>query len=888
MSQLRCRCGIAAAFLLLVLLPCGLAAAEPQPPTSPPAASAAAPAPADEITLEKIMADPEWIGNPPVNPYWADDGRAVYFERERQGADGILDLFRLELETGAVRRIEDRERGQIDVAGGDFSEDRTRKVYSREGDVYLKDLSTGAILQLTRTAEREGEPRFLVGDRRVAYRRGDTFLARDLDSGVEWQVADLQLAKDPAEADEEETFLDRDQERHFAVIRQREREEEAIRDRAREQQRADPTRPPLPWYLGEGVEIERSFLSPTAEWLVMALLPKERDQGKRDAMPVFVTESGYVDVEEVRPKVGTGKPVSPTLVLLDLVKHERHDLDLGVLPGIKDDPLRELREKAQREREEAEKAEKAAKDAKRKAQEKEEKAEEEKEQEEKQLQVEKGTETEAVKSEARGGEAAKTGGAGTRAAEGEKADEKDEKPAGRPVELHEVVWSDDGKLAVVQLFSWDNKDRWIAQIDVGGKKLVPLERISDRAWVNDWQFDELGWLPDNRTLWYLSEESGWSQLYLRPVPEGPKRRLTGGDFEVSDVTLSHDGRSFYVSANREHPGVYEAYRVAVDGGAMERLTQLGGVTEWVLSPDERSLLLSSSTITHPPELHVQAADPGAAARRLTDTTSAEFAAIRWTAAEIVPIPSSHVARPIYSRVYLPADWSADRTWPAVVFVHGAGYLQNAHKGWSSYFREFMFHSLLTRSGYVVLDMDYRASAGYGRDWRTAIYRQMGHPELEDLEDGVAWLVANRAVDAKRVGVYGGSYGGFMTFMALFRRPELFAAGAALRPVTDWAHYNQGYTSNILNTPDVDPEAYRKSSPIEYAEGLAKPLLICHGMVDDNVLFMDSVRLVQRLIELGKQDFETAIYPVEAHAFQEPSSWLDEYRRVYELMEANLK
>jgi dipeptidyl aminopeptidase/acylaminoacyl peptidase len=186
---------------------------------------------------------------------------------------------------------------------------------------------------------------------------------------------------------------------------------------------------------------------------------------------------------------------------------------------------------------------------------------------------------------------------------------------------------------------------------------------------------------------------------------------------------------------------------------------------------------------------------------------------------------------------------------------------------------------------VVLDMDYRASAGYGRDHRTAIYRQMGWPEVEDLEDGVDWLVANRGVDRARVGTYGGSYGGFLTFMAMFRKPELFAAGAALRPVTDWAHYNHGYTSAILNTPEVDPEAYRRSSPIEFAEGLAKPLLICHGMVDDNVTFQDSVRLVQRLIELRKTDlFETAIYPVEPHAFTEAASWADEYKRILGLFE----
>jgi dipeptidyl aminopeptidase/acylaminoacyl peptidase len=223
-----------------------------------------------------------------------------------------------------------------------------------------------------------------------------------------------------------------------------------------------------------------------------------------------------------------------------------------------------------------------------------------------------------------------------------------------------------------------------------------------------------------------------------------------------------------------------------------------------------------------------------------------------------------------------------------VFIHGAGYLQNAHLGWSTYFREFMFHSLLVERGYVVLDMDYRASAGYGRDWRTAIYRRMGTPELEDLQDGVAWLAANRNVDPARVGVYGGSYGGFLTLMALFREPELFACGAALRPVTDWAHYNHGYTSNILNVPAIDPEAYETSSPIEFAEGLQAPLLICHGMLDDNVFYKDSVRLAQRLIELEKENWELASYPAEAHGFREPSAWLDEYRRIFKLFEMHLR
>jgi dipeptidyl aminopeptidase/acylaminoacyl peptidase len=151
-----------------------------------------------------------------------------------------------------------------------------------------------------------------------------------------------------------------------------------------------------------------------------------------------------------------------------------------------------------------------------------------------------------------------------------------------------------------------------------------------------------------------------------------------------------------------------------------------------------------------------------------------------------------------------------------------------------------------------------------------------------------YLVAKEQVNPLRNGVYGGSHGGFITLMALFTTPDVFAAGAALRPVTDWARYNHGYTSNILNVPQRDAEAYRKSSPIYFAEGLKGALLICHGMVDTNVHFQDSVRLAQRLIELRKENWELAVYPVENHAFTEDTSWADEYKRILKLFEDTLR
>lgn len=793
-----------------------------------------------EVTLELIMSDPDWIGRAPERPYWADDGKSIYYFQKREGSDE-RDLIQIDLDGNVLRVVADEDRGTADHPGGDFSSDYRRKVYEREGDLYLKNLRNGELRQLTRTSGAERDPVFMAGDDRIAFRRGDSIFIREIESGLEYEPADLRLQNDPDEKKETPNYLKEQQERLFATIAEKEREEEERRKREKEEQAADPTRAPLPWYLGDKVTIRGSSLSPTGDWLIVRLAKKDAEDGKRDAMPNYVTDTGYVATRNVRTKVGTGNLETETLLLLDLNSHTKHEIDLAALPGIAEDPLKDLRENAKT-------IFKSRRDA----------------------EADKQAEQEDVQPKTEGGE---------------KKEEKIEKPKPRPIYTGGIEWNEDGSRVAVQIFSRDSKDRWIATIDLEAKKLVPIEHMSDPAWINR-AFSDFGWLRDGRTLYFLSEESGYSHLYLREE-SGVRRALTSGSFEVESVRLTRDGRYFYYAANAEHPGIQEVYRLRISNGNIERLTQLNGQTRYALSPDENRLLLVHANVTTPAEIYVQTAKPNAAARRLTQTVSEAFASIDWARPEIVAIPSSHVSEPIYSRVYTPAAPASGKR-PAVVFVHGAGYLQNAHHGWSSYFREFMFHTLLTRAGYVVLDMDYRASAGYGRDWRTAIYRQMGTPELQDLQDGVAWLAANRNVDPERVGVYGGSYGGFITLMALFTEPDLFACGAALRPVTDWAHYNHGYTSNILNIPDIDPEAYERSSPIEFAEGLTKPLLICHGMQDDNVFFQDTVRLAQRLIELKKENWEVAIYPIEPHGFEEPTSWLDEYRRIFKLFETHLK
>lgn len=777
-------------------------------------------APAQAITLDQAMANPDWIGPAVEAPYWSVDGKAIYYSLKRNGSS-LRDLHRIDPATGKDMIVDPAMMADADGPNAVFSADRQRAAFIRNDDVFVRELASGTLHQITRSQAAEASVQFSADDKALQFRVGNDWFSHDFASGITAPAAILLAEEDPA--DKKSDDLGDLQLRLFSTLREIKAEREAKKANDEAFRKGDPTRSPAPFYLGAEIKIEGSALSPDARHLLVVTRDKGYDEGKIAKLQHYVTESGYEEQEDERIRVGRNLPAPNTLWLLDLTGHTQQKLALADLPGIEDDPLAKIREENRK--------------------------------------------------------------AGLVKDDAKKIGSKAEADKQRDVTVPELVWTRDGKQVAVQLRAIDNKDRWIATVDFSRNRLVNQHRLSDPAWIN-WSFNDFGWTRDSRSLWYLSEESGYSQLFTK-LPGGKAKALTSGKFEIADPQLTLDGRWFYVRGNVEAPYSYDVYRVASDGGKLERISSIKGMDGFAISPDATRVALQQSSSYVPAQLGVIAA-AGGESRQLTDTRTAEYKTLEWPALDIVRLPSTHVKEPIYAKLYKPVDFDASKKYPAVLFVHGAGYLQNTEFGYPNYFREQMFHNLLAAKGYVVLDMDYRASAGYGRDWRTAIYRQMGHPELEDLIDGINWLVDTQSVDAKHVGVYGGSYGGFMALMAMFRAPDVFAAGAALRPVTDWTSYNHEYTANILNTPQDDPLAYQRSSPIEFADGLKGGLLIAHGMIDDNVLFQDSVRLYQRLIELRKEDFELSGYPLERHGFVHSDSWYDEYRRILKLFETHLK
>jgi dipeptidyl aminopeptidase/acylaminoacyl peptidase len=459
----------------------------------------------------------------------------------------------------------------------------------------------------------------------------------------------------------------------------------------------------------------------------------------------------------------------------------------------------------------------------------------------------------------------------------------------RPLRWATPAFSADGRFAVAAAVSHDNKDRWLVSLDAGSAATTVLDHRHDPAWVEESEVAG-GFLPDGHRFWFVSEHDGWMHLYTVDAarPDEPRRQLTKGPFEISAARLSPRGSLFYVVSNEADPGERQLYSLGLEGGPRTRITTATGAHAPEISPDETMIGDVFSYTTKPPEVYVMTTAAGAEMTQLTTSPTAEWQSFRWAD----PRPFTYKARDgvdIPARLFTPEMMRAPRLpgGPAVVVAHGSGYAQSVHRYWSGS-RAYMFHNLLAARGYVVLELDYRASAGYGRDWRTAIYGHMGGKDLEDIVDGANYLVETQNVDRSRIGLYGTSYGGFLTLMAMFTAPDTFAAGAAVSPVTDWAHYNHSFTSNILDTPQTATDAYRRSSAIYFAEGLKGALLICHGMIDRNVQFQDSVRLAQRLIELRKENWELAAYPVEEHGFVRETSLADEHKRILKLFDEHLR
>jgi dipeptidyl aminopeptidase/acylaminoacyl peptidase len=802
------------------------------------------------LTIEKIMRDPKWMGVSPSNIYWSDDGKKIYFNWNPDNAERDA-LYAITPTNLKPEKVSLDERKNMRPTSGSWNAKRTLKVYEKNGDLFLMDTKTGASKQLTKTADRESNPIFSGDDSKIIFTKTENLYTIALNSGELTQLTNFThsaattTAAIPAfgggaggrRGGGNGTGGGGGRGTGGGAGRA------AVADQSAGSKQDNWLKAEQTGLFDVIKEKEKNDKLNTAERKELAVKPmREIGVDDKQIRSLLLSPDGrYVTYTLVKAADGAKSTIVPNYVTAtgyteDIPNRTKvgapqstsesfvYDVQRDTVYAIQTKDLPGIKDLP-----------------------------------------------DYVKDYPK------------------ELEERQARNEDRKVSVGAASWSADGKYAVVIVNAQDYKDRWIMKLDAETGKLSPLDRQRDEAWIGGPGISSFGggtgWV-DNQHFYFQSEASGYSHIYVVDVATGDKKQLTTGKWEVQSLRLSNDKNDFYFTANLEHPGVADFYRMPVTGGTAVKLTSMKGGNEVELSPDEKWLAIRYSYTSKPYELYVQPNKPGAKPVQVSNSVSEEFKSYAWRSPEIFTFKNRY-GTDIYARVYEPKNPAPSH--PAVVFVHGAGYLQDVMYKWSSsYFHEYMFNNLLADNGYTVLEIDYTGSAGYGRDIRTGIYRHMGGKDLSDHVDAVKLLVEKYGVNPKNVGIYGGSYGGFITLMAMFTAPDVFAAGAGLRSVTDWAHYNHGYTANILNEPYNDENAYKLSSPIYFADGLKGRLLMCHGMVDQNVNFQDIVRLSQRLIELHKQNWELAVFPVEDHGFVQPSSWTDEYSRIYKLFNETLK
>ncbi len=433
-------------------------------------------------------------------------------------------------------------------------------------------------------------------------------------------------------------------------------------------------------------------------------------------------------------------------------------------------------------------------------------------------------------------------------------------------------WVDSDRIYFITLNRHQNRLRlWLYSISRKKKVLALEEKWS--TWLNvtgNFTFYR------NKLIW-ASERDGHMHLYLyklKGLSMKLVRQITKGPWEVTRL-YGTDGKRIYFQANLSSPperGIYaSSFR-----GKIRQLTPLGGTNSARFSPNFRYFVDFHSDLLVPPEVYIF--KTGGRSRLIDRGKGVKELGLRLPEIRRVSLEG----RDYYTLTIKPPDFSPDKQYPVIVYVYGGPHAQVVRRAWMGSFS--LFHQYLASHGFIVTSIDNRGSYGRGKKWEDWIYKNFGKYELEDQLLWVSYLKNQTFVDPKRIGIWGWSYGGYMTLMAMLKGQGAYRVGVAVAPVTDWRYYDSIYTERYMLTPEENPEGYKNSSPVNFAKNLQGKLLIIHGTSDDNVHFQNTVAMIKALLD-AKKKFSVMIYPRQSHGIRGYRE--DVLRRVAEFLLSNL-
>jgi dipeptidyl-peptidase-4 len=441
-------------------------------------------------------------------------------------------------------------------------------------------------------------------------------------------------------------------------------------------------------------------------------------------------------------------------------------------------------------------------------------------------------------------------------------------------------WTPDGSAVWYQLLDRSQTRLELVREDVATGKAVTLLVERDAAWIN--LHDDEHFFRDGRLLW--SSEAGGFRHLVAYAADGTPRAITSGPWEIASVAaVDEPGGWIYFTANEAGPLEDQLYRVRPDGSGFARLTREAGTHRVDVAPGVKFILDTFSDASHAPTMRVLDRE-GRVLRAVAPVQPPSLGDYVLGTIEFLTI-----ARPggamLQASLLKPAGFDPARKYPVVVYVYGGPHAQVVRNGWGR--QTQLFHHYLASRGFLVFSVDNRGSSARGRDFERALLGRLGKVELEDQLAGVGYLKTLPYVDASRIGIWGWSYGGFMTCYALTNAPGVFRAGAAVAPVTDWRRYDSIYTERYLKLPADNEAGYRDSSPVNQADKLADALLLLHGTGDDNVHWGNTLAFVDRLYRAGKP-YDLQLYPNKNHSILGKDARAHLYRRVAEHFERYLR
>jgi len=456
--------------------------------------------------------------------------------------------------------------------------------------------------------------------------------------------------------------------------------------------------------------------------------------------------------------------------------------------------------------------------------------------------------------------------------------------ANTDVYLARVDWlRDSRRVAIQRLNRAQNKlDLLFCDASTGESRTTLTE--TDKYWINI--SDDLYFFSDGKRFLWSSERTGFRHYYIYDLAGKELSQLTSGDWGITGTSGFGPGAASHPAVDETHGFVYflsnkddvvqtQLYRVSMADKSIARITRQPGTHEVIVAPDDSGFVDKYSTVMTPPREDLDKAD-GTRIAIVNENKVSELGTYDLSPPEFVNVAAADGTK-LYGMMIKPSNFDASRKYPVLIDVYGGPQVQNVRDDWGG--TGFLWLEMMAEKGYLIFSLDNRGSYNRGHAFETPVYHHFGKIELEDQLAGVKYLQSLPFVDGSRIGIWGWSYGGYMTLDALFNAPGVFKAGVSVAPVSDWHLYDTIYTERYMGRPQDNPEVYKESSFANHAAALTGKLMLAHGTGDDNVHFANTSEVINLMIQNGKYPTDLAIFPGRGHSIGDRAARIQLFNRI---------